>query len=120
LSVWAPFAPVLVFHGKVTGPRDSVEGGDGAAPAALDAGRDEGDQERASEQTEIALMTRERLIERMERLTAALARVSAGRYGHCVVCGRRIAAPRLAAIPETETCVSCQEQREGRTPGIAA
>jgi len=98
----------------------SVEGDDDATPGGLGAGRDEGDQAQASEQTEMALMTRERLAERIERLTAALERVSQGQYGRCGVCGRQIAASRLAAIPETETCVSCQEQREGRTPGVAA
>ena len=55
----------------------------------LAAGRDEGDQALASEQTDMALMTRERLAERIERLTAALERVSQGQYGHCSVCGRR-------------------------------
>jgi len=98
----------------------SFEGEDDVAPAGLAAGRDEGDQALASEQTDMALMTRERLAERIERLTAALERVSQGQYGHCSVCGRPIAASRLAAIPEAETCVSCQEQREGRTPGVAA
>ena len=98
----------------------SVEGDDDGAPAAPNTGRDEGDQAQASEQTDMALMTRERLAERIERLTAALERVSEGRYGRCAVCGRQIAAARLAAIPETETCVSCQEQRETRTPDVAA
>ena len=59
----------------------SFEGDDDVAPAGLAAGRDEGDQALASEQTDMALMTRERLAERIERLTAALERASQGQYG---------------------------------------
>ena len=38
---------------------------------------------------------------------AALARVEAGTYGTCVVCGRPIGAARLEARPVAETCISC-------------
>ena len=40
-------------------------------------------------------------------LDAALARVDAGTYGRCEVCGRAIGAERLAALPSTATCVAC-------------
>lgn len=38
---------------------------------------------------------------------AALARVEAGTYGVCAVCGRAIAPGRLEARPTATTCVAC-------------
>ena len=38
---------------------------------------------------------------------AALARVDAGTYGICVVCGRPIAPGRLDARPTATTCIAC-------------
>jgi RNA polymerase-binding transcription factor DksA len=40
-------------------------------------------------------------------LDAALARVDAGTYGICAVCGREIPAERLVARPSARTCVGC-------------
>jgi DnaK suppressor protein len=73
---------------------------------------DEADHIQASEQREMGLLSRERLVERIERLTAALKRMDDGSYGTCVECGKSIAPARLRAIPEVATCVSCQEKIE--------
>jgi DnaK suppressor protein len=73
---------------------------------------DEADHIQASEQREMGLMSRERLVERIERLTAALKRVDDGTYGTCVECGKPIGQARLKAIPEVATCVTCQEKIE--------
>ena len=73
---------------------------------------DEADHIQASEQRDMGLASRERLIERIERLTAALKRVEDGTYGTCVECDKPIAPARLKAIPEVATCVSCQEKLE--------
>ncbi len=73
---------------------------------------DEADHIQASEQREMGLMSRERLVERIERLTAALKRVEDGTYGTCVECGKPIGQARLKAIPEAVTCVTCQETIE--------
>jgi DnaK suppressor protein len=73
---------------------------------------DEADHIQASEQREMGLMSRERLVERIERLTAALKRIDDGTYGTCVECGKSIAPARLKAIPEATTCVTCQEKIE--------
>ena len=40
-------------------------------------------------------------------LDAALRRLAAGEYGHCVRCGGPIAAERLAALPAVTTCIAC-------------
>ena len=39
---------------------------------------------------------------------AALARLAAGTYGACVVCGGGIDPERLAALPAAEACIVCQ------------
>ena len=38
--------------------------------------------------------------------------MAAGTYGRCAVCGGPIEELRLAALPEAETCLRCQERRE--------
>ena len=49
----------------------------------------------------------ERTEARLAGLDRALDRLGAGRYGDCERCGRPIGAERLAARPDTATCVSC-------------
>lgn len=41
----------------------------------------------------------------LEQVEAAVARVAAGTYGRCVVCGEPIPAERLEARPSARTCV---------------
>jgi len=43
----------------------------------------------------------------MERIEAALARISAGTYGICIQCGGSISPQRLAALPYTTACITC-------------
>jgi DnaK suppressor protein len=74
--------------------------------------RDEGDQAQASEHRDLSFMTRERLAARINRLSAALERMSDGTYGRCELCGRAIERPRLEALPEAVTCRDCQERAE--------
>ena len=74
--------------------------------------RDEGDQAQASERQDLSFMTRERLADRINRLTAALERLADGTYGECTVCGRDIERPRLEALPEAVRCLECQAQVE--------
>lgn len=44
-------------------------------------------------------------------LAAARARLAAGTYGVCEVCGRPIAAERLAARPTARACITCASRR---------
>ena len=83
---------------EIGGPADSVW--------------DEADHIQASEQREMGLLSRERLVERIEKLTAALKRVEEGTYGTCTECGKPIGPARLKALPEVSTCVTCQEKIE--------
>jgi RNA polymerase-binding transcription factor len=40
-------------------------------------------------------------------IDAALARIAAGSYGRCEVCGEPIAPARLAARPDATRCITC-------------
>lgn len=45
----------------------------------------------------------------VQLIDAALARIKAGSYGTCAICGEEIAEQRLAALPYVTTCISCAE-----------
>lgn len=44
---------------------------------------------------------------RLDDILAARARLKAGTFGTCVVCGGRIAQARLTARPYADTCIDC-------------
>jgi DnaK suppressor protein len=73
---------------------------------------DEVDEIQANEGREIGFATRTLLVERVHKLRNALDHVREGDYGTCVECGERIPAARLRVMPETETCVRCQDRIE--------
>jgi RNA polymerase-binding transcription factor DksA len=45
------------------------------------------------------------LLENMKDVDDALAKLEAGTYGRCEVCGEPIAAARLEAVPSARTCI---------------
>jgi DnaK suppressor protein len=47
-------------------------------------------------------------------IDAALARIDAGHYGSCEVCGATIGRGRLRALPETRLCLDCSAQLRSR------
>ena len=69
---------------------------------------DEVDQMQATAYRDIGLATRDLLLERASRLSAALGRLDEGKYGVCGECGEPIGSTRLDAAPEAQTCVRCQ------------
>ena len=73
---------------------------------------DEVDGIQASECQEIGCAIRELLAGRVNRLSAALDRLSQGQYGTCAECEEPISAARLRALPEVQTCVRCQDRLE--------
>lgn len=73
---------------------------------------DEVDEIQANERREIGFATRELLVDRVNKLTAALDRLNDGEYGTCIECGEEIAPARLRVIPEVQTCVRCQDKLE--------
>ena len=50
----------------------------------------------------------------VEEIEAALARIAAGTYGYCEMCGDRIPMQRLEAIPWADLCVPCKSRGERR------
>ena len=83
-----------------------------ALPTALGSIFDDADQIQVDQAREMGLMTKGRLVQRANRLVAALRRLERGEYGLCVECGDAIKAARLKALPEVETCLACQDQIE--------
>ena len=73
---------------------------------------DEVDEIQANERREIGFATRELLVERVNRLAAAIERLDDGEYGVCVECDEAIAPARLRVMPEVQTCVRCQDRLE--------
>ena len=69
---------------------------------------DEMDEIQASESREIGFATRGLLVERVNRLSAALDRLNDGVYGICAECEEPISPARLRAMPEVLTCVRCR------------
>lgn len=61
--------------------------------------------EREGDETLDALEARAR--EEIAAAREALARMDAGTWGTCVTCGDDIGVARLAAVPDTATCVRC-------------
>ena len=48
----------------------------------------------------------------LDQIEAAIERIEDGTYGQCEECGRKIAKPRLEAIPYAALCVRCASQEE--------
>jgi RNA polymerase-binding transcription factor len=58
------------------------------------------------QQRDLAL--RDRAIQQLELVEAALARIEAGTFGTCTNCGKPIAPERLEALPWAAWCIDCQ------------
>lgn len=58
------------------------------------------------QQRDLAL--RERAVQHLSQVDAALARLDAGTFGVCLRCGREIAPARLEALPWAAHCIDCQ------------
>jgi len=53
-----------------------------------------------------------RLLNHIER---SLERIHSGTFGECITCGEEIPRKRLDAMPWTEYCLHCQDERERTT-----
>ena len=58
------------------------------------------------QQRDLAL--RERALQHLAQVDAALARLRDGSFGRCARCGRAIAPDRLEALPWAAHCIDCQ------------
>ena len=58
------------------------------------------------QQRDLAL--RDRAVQHLAQVEAAIARLEAGTYGRCLRCGTDIPAGRLDALPWAAHCIECQ------------
>ena len=58
------------------------------------------------QQRDLAL--RDRAVQHLAQVEAAIARLEAGTYGRCLRCGRDIPTGRLEALPWAAHCIECQ------------
>jgi DnaK suppressor protein len=58
------------------------------------------------QQRDLAL--RDRAIQHLAQVDAALARLDEGTFGQCIRCGSQIAPARLEALPWAAHCIDCQ------------
>ena len=58
------------------------------------------------QQRDLAL--RDRAVQHLAQVDAALVRLADGTFGRCIRCGRDIAAARLEALPWAANCIGCQ------------
>jgi DnaK suppressor protein len=56
----------------------------------------------------------------LKEVQDALARISDGSYGKCIVCGRQIEEARLKAVPWTRYCLADQEKQDKEAEEIRA
>jgi len=75
-------------------------------------GKDEADRANASQAKEMTWLRTSQERGLLGLIDAALSRIHEGTFGECVHCGQQIGAKRLAAIPWTQYCITCQELLE--------
>lgn len=59
---------------------------------------------------DINLSDEERKI--LEKINLAIEKLKKNTYGICEACGKKIAAPRLKALPYARYCIRCQREKE--------
>ena len=74
--------------------------------------QDEIDRVTTSSAKALSLSVGAREADSLADVRSALARLEAGEYGKCVVCGKEIEPARLRAVPETPYCRDHAEEAE--------
>ena len=82
------------------------------AGRAAERAADEQDVAESYQRSDVDLAVVQMKAETVARIDAALRRVDAGTYGHCVGCEEPIAFERLRALPFALRCKACEESRE--------
>jgi DnaK suppressor protein len=85
---------------------------------AIDTSPDELDRVQHATEREMAIDNLERQSDRLHEVQAALRRIDAGTFGTCLDCEEQISLKRLAAVPWSPSCITCQEaaDRNSRQP----
>jgi DnaK suppressor protein len=76
---------------------------------SLSESKDEGDLANASLTSEITDAQQTQAQNLLRAVDSALGRIQNGTFGECIRCDQEIGASRLAAIPWTPYCITCQE-----------
>ena len=100
------------FETKLTQKRRDLAAQRADILANPDYGRDEGDRANASQDKEMTWLLNSQERAQLELIDSALARIRDGTFGECEHCGQEIGSKRLAAIPWTRYCITCQELLE--------
>jgi DnaK suppressor protein len=72
------------------------------------------DEVQSAEDRELAIRSLDRESNLLRNVRSALGRIGRGTYGICLHCEAEISAKRLAAVPWTAHCISCQEASDRR------
>jgi DnaK suppressor protein len=76
---------------------------------AIDTSPDELDRVQHATEREMAIDNLERQSDRLYEVQAALRRIDVGTFGTCLDCDEYISLKRLAAVPWSPSCITCQE-----------
>jgi DnaK suppressor protein len=76
---------------------------------AIDTSHDELDRVQQATEREMAIDNLERQSDRLHEVQSALRRFDAGTFGTCLNCEEHISLKRLAAVPWSPSCITCQE-----------
>lgn len=85
---------------------------DGARPIDLDESIGRLSRMDAIQQREMARANLDAHRLRLNQVSEALDSIADGTFGQCIWCEQPIPYRRLKALPDTATCLPCQEQRE--------
>jgi DnaK suppressor protein len=70
------------------------------------------DEVQNAAERELAIRNLDRESNLLRNVRAALRRIEEGTFGICVHCDEEISPKRIAAVPWTPYCISCQEQAD--------
>jgi DnaK suppressor protein len=101
----SPSEPVGLRPDQLSDFKARLEAERAALPVRLDEASEDGE---TVDTTAIAA----RLEASLTAVESALASIDDGTYGSCADCGRSIPLNRLAAVPQTARCLSCQSRSE--------
>jgi DnaK suppressor protein len=89
---------------------------------AIETSADELDRTQYATEREIKVGNLERDSALLRDVRVALCRVETGMFGSCLSCEDEISPKRLAAVPWTSCCLTCQEapDQDSKNPGDAA
>jgi DnaK suppressor protein len=85
---------------------------------AIDTSSDELDKVQHATNRDMAIDNIERQSDRLHEVQSALRRIGTGTFGVCLGCEEHISLKRLAAVPWSPSCITCQEaaDRNGSQP----